>query len=402
MPGGSQPHEVPHKVPLHILWTGPSLTTDVFIRGITTVINPVALPLGHNAYPVPALPLPWQTRLQGTALLIPAILAVLMPVTQLPVWDAVVGARTLQLLRSAHCRDTATLRLRAAWLQPPGALKKTYHSPAHQSHLDSRQHRHSASCWQHTGRHHTARHGGLRRREHLQGRHGVNGTTMPHTCPCHRPPRCSRTHVPLQRQVPPSALLFCLAPPLGNTAPSAHPTTHLLTHHIARPSHLDTAALHRRAMGWGCSHLRRRPGAMLHTWGWRGLREKATVSPGGISMLLEHPPTARPRGAGAVPQLPPPAPPGKGTADPSAREGPPGPPAASTPGCQADIPHPTTLHPGSRARRAAVPATERRMRMARIRRSGGGRPMAAAGRGGSGGRAGGGSATPPTPTPPPL
>lgn len=31
MPGGSQPHEMPHKVSLHVPWAGPSLTADVFI-----------------------------------------------------------------------------------------------------------------------------------------------------------------------------------------------------------------------------------------------------------------------------------------------------------------------------------------------------------------------------------
>lgn len=78
------------------------LTADIFIRGITTVVNPIALPLGHDAHPVPALPLPRQTGLQGTPLLIPAILTVLVPIAQLPVWDAVVGAWTLHLLCPAH------------------------------------------------------------------------------------------------------------------------------------------------------------------------------------------------------------------------------------------------------------------------------------------------------------
>lgn len=78
------------------------LTADIFIRGITTVVNPIALPLSHDAHPVPALPLPGQTGLLGTPLLIPAILTVLVPIAQLPVWDAVVGARTLHLLCPAH------------------------------------------------------------------------------------------------------------------------------------------------------------------------------------------------------------------------------------------------------------------------------------------------------------
>lgn len=81
---------------------GCPLTADIFIRGIATVINPVALPLGHDAHPVPTLPLPGQTGLLGTPLLIPAILAVLVPIAQLPVRDAVVGARTLHLLCPTH------------------------------------------------------------------------------------------------------------------------------------------------------------------------------------------------------------------------------------------------------------------------------------------------------------
>lgn len=85
------------------------LTTDVFVRGIAAVVDPVALPLGRDAHPVPALPLPGQAGLQGTALLVPAVLAVLVPVAQLPVRDAVVGAGTLQLLRPTHCGDGATL-----------------------------------------------------------------------------------------------------------------------------------------------------------------------------------------------------------------------------------------------------------------------------------------------------
>lgn len=78
------------------------LTADIFIRGITTVINPIALPLSHDAHPIPALPLPRQTGLLGTPLLVPAILTVLVPIAQFPVWDAVVGARTLHLLCPAH------------------------------------------------------------------------------------------------------------------------------------------------------------------------------------------------------------------------------------------------------------------------------------------------------------
>lgn len=185
---------------------------------------------------------------------------------------------------SGGSRDTAASSLRTLQGQgdthtllcvapAPRTLGATYRSPAHLSRPDSRQHRHSASCWQHTGRHHTARHGGRRRREHLQGRHRVTGpyhathTPMPQTPLSLTLARCSRTHMLLQRQVPPSALLSCLAPPLCNTAPSAHPMTHLLTHHTARPSHLDTASPHRRATRWGCRHPRRRPGVMLHTWG---------------------------------------------------------------------------------------------------------------------------------------
>lgn len=78
------------------------LTADIFIRGITTVINPIALPLSHDAHSVPALPLPRQTGLLGTPLLIPAIFAVLVPITQLPAWDAVVGSGTLHLLCPTH------------------------------------------------------------------------------------------------------------------------------------------------------------------------------------------------------------------------------------------------------------------------------------------------------------
>lgn len=86
-----------------------SRTADIFIRGITTVINPVAFPVSHDAHPVPALPLPRQTGLLRTALLVPAVLTVLVPIAQLPVWDAVVGARTLHLLCPTHCRNRAAL-----------------------------------------------------------------------------------------------------------------------------------------------------------------------------------------------------------------------------------------------------------------------------------------------------
>lgn len=81
---------------------GCSLTADIFIRGITTVINAIAFPVSHDAHPVPTLPLPRQTGLLRTALLVPAVLTVLVPIAQLPVWDAVVGARTLHLLCTAH------------------------------------------------------------------------------------------------------------------------------------------------------------------------------------------------------------------------------------------------------------------------------------------------------------
>lgn len=81
---------------------GGALTTGILVRGVPTVIDPIAPPAIRDTHLVPALPLAHQAAVRGAACFIETIFTVPMDITEFPSLVTLRMSRTLDFLARAR------------------------------------------------------------------------------------------------------------------------------------------------------------------------------------------------------------------------------------------------------------------------------------------------------------